>query len=200
LKMALEAAEAAHLPVMAHIDDPYSPLPDILKLMRKGDVFTHIYNDHAHGILDANGAILPQVREARERGVVMDPAKGGSHLSFEVAKKAMQQDFLPDTISTDLGDKRALEFSLPIFVSNFLALGMDLDSAIERVTSKAAQVFDLGVKIGTLKPGYEADIAIFELQEGTFEFEDTSKHKISGHQMFVNKGAVCRGRFFANEP
>lgn len=199
LKMAVEAAETAQLPVMAHIDDPFSPLPEILKLMRKGDIFTHIYNNHTHGILDANGTILPEVLEARERGVVMDPAKGGSHLSFDVAKKAIEQNFLPDTISTDLGDRRAPYFSLPIFVSNFLALGMTLDSAIERVTSKPTQVFDFGVKIGTLRPGYEADIAIFELQEGDFAFEDTSKQEISGHHMLVNKGTVCRGRLFTDE-
>lgn len=199
LKMALQAAEAAHVPVMAHIDDPYSPLPEILKLMRKGDVYTHIYNNHAHSILDANGQVLPEVREARQRGVVMDPAAGGSHFSFDTAKKAMQQDFLPDTISTDLNDRRAPDFSLLTLVSNYLALGMDLDSAIERVTTKPAQVFDYGVKIGALRAGYEADIGIFELQEGNFEFRDSSKEKLAGHQMLVNKGAVCRGRFFPNE-
>jgi dihydroorotase len=42
LKRALQAAELAHLPLMVHIDDPYSPLPDILKSLRKGDVFTHV--------------------------------------------------------------------------------------------------------------------------------------------------------------
>jgi dihydroorotase len=199
LKMALEAAEASHLPLMAHIDDTYSPLPDILKMMRKGDVFTHFYHGHAHGILDANGRIVPEVREARNRGVVMDPAPGGSHFSFDTAKKAMQQDFLPDTISTDLAESRALEFGLPNMVSQFLALGMDLDKAIERVTIKPAQVFDYGIKIGTLRPGYEADIGIFELQEGNFDFEDGAKKKFRGHQMLVNKGAVCRGRLFTNE-
>ena len=199
LKMALDAAEASGLPLMAHIDNPYSTLPEILKMMRKGDVFTHIYNNHAHGILDANGEILPEVRQARERGVVMDPAPGGTHFSFDTAKKAMQQDFLPDTISTDLAESRASELSLPILVSNYLAMGMDLDNAIERVTSKPAQVFDYGIKIGTLRPGYEADIGIFELQEGIFEFQDSAKEKLVGHQMLVNKGAVCRGRFFANE-
>ncbi|MGH9614865.1 MAG: hypothetical protein ACRD4P_17520, partial [Bryobacteraceae bacterium] len=35
LKRAIEAGKIAGLPVMVHIDGPYSPLPDILKLMRK---------------------------------------------------------------------------------------------------------------------------------------------------------------------
>jgi dihydroorotase len=201
LKMALEAAEASHLPLMAHIDAPYSPLPDILKIMRKGDVFTHVYNDHSHGILDANGKILPEVREARERGVFFDPAQGRSHFSFETAEKALQQDFLPDTISTDLNTGNAGKgvFDLPTMVSKFMAMGMDLDKAIERVTVKPAQVFDYGVKIGTLRPGYEADIGIFELQDGKFVFEDSDGKKRSGHRMLVNKSAVCRGQIFTNE-
>ena len=201
LKMALEAAEASHLPLMAHIDNPYSPLPEILKMMRKGDVFTHIYNNHSHGILDAKGKILPEVREARERGIIFDPAQGRPHFSFDTAEKALQQDFLPDTISTDLntGNVGKGVFDLPTMVSKFMVMGMDLDTAIERVTIKPAQVFDYGVKLGTLLPGYEADIGIFELQEGKFVFEDSDGKKRMGNQMLVNKSAICRGQFFINE-
>ena len=101
LKRALEAAEISHLPLTVHVDDPYSPLPDILKGLRKGDVFTHFLNGHAHGVLDERGKIIPAVLEARERGVVMDPPEG-VHLSFDVAEKCLTQNFLPDTISTDL--------------------------------------------------------------------------------------------------
>ena len=199
LKMALQAAEICRLPFMAHIDDPYSPLPDILKIMRKGDVFTHIYNNHPHGILDANGKVLPEVREARERGVFFDPAQGRPHFSFDISEKALQQDFLPDTISTDLntGNSRKGVFDLPTMVSKFMALGMGLYKAIELVTVNPARIFDFGVKIGTLRPGYDADIAIFELQDGKFEFEDSDGAKRSGTKMLLNRGAVCRGQFYS---
>jgi dihydroorotase len=90
LKNARQAAGACGLPLMAHIDSTYHPLPDILKMLRKGDIFTHIYNDHQHGILDANGKILPDVLEARERGVLFDPAHGNTHFSFDIAEKALQ--------------------------------------------------------------------------------------------------------------
>src|SRR3984885_5580024 len=51
LKRALTAAQESRLPLMAPVSDPFSPLPDILKMMRKGDVVTHMYNGHPHGIL-----------------------------------------------------------------------------------------------------------------------------------------------------
>jgi len=201
LRRALEAAEAAHLPLMVHISDPYSSLPDILRLMRKGDVYTHIYNSHPHGILDAGGKILPEVLEARERGIVFDPAHGRSHFSFALAEKALKQGFLPDTISTDLseGNVNGPVYDLPTMLSKFMAIGMDLDAAIERVTVRPAKVFDFGVQLGTLHPGSEADIGIFELQEGNFNFVDSDRETRLGHQKLVNQATIRHGELFVNE-
>ena len=201
LRRAREAAEASGLPLMVHIDEPYSPLPDILKTMRKGDVFTHFLNGHPHGVLDASGKILPEVFEARQRGVIFDPAQGSAHFSFDVAEKCLKQNFLPDTISTDLvsGSAFGPVYDLPTQVSKFMALGMDLDKAIELVTVKPAGVFDYGSQLGMLRPGTDADIGIFEIQQGTFEFTDSDRQKRIGHQMLVNRAVVRRGQVFVNE-
>jgi len=200
LKRAVEAAEIARLPLMAHIEDSYSPLPGILKMLRKGDIYTHCFNSRTHGILDANGKILPEALEARERGVFFDPAQGQTHLNFDVAEKCFQQNFLPDTISTDLTviavERRV--YDLPTMVSKFMAMGIGLDQAIGMVTSNAARVFDYGTQIGTLRPGSEADISIFELRDGKFEFEDSDGGKRTGRQMLVNKAVVRRGQVFVN--
>jgi dihydroorotase len=197
LKRALKAADSTHLPLMAHIDDSYSALPDILKFLRKGDVFTHFMNGHAHGVLDSNGKILPEVLEARERGVIFDPSQGSSHFSFDVAEKCLAQNFLPDTISTDRLERPV--YDLPTQVSKFIALGLDLDKAIELVTIKPAQVFNYGFRLGSLRPGMEADIGIFEVRDGVFEFMDSARQTRTGHKMLVNKGVVRRGRYFVNE-
>jgi len=201
LKRALAAAEKSRLPLMAHVSDPFSPLPDILKMMRKGDVVTHMYNGHPHGILDSNSKILPDVLEARERGVIFDSAHGRSHFNFNIAEKAIQQNFPPDTISTDLseGNINGPVFDLPTVISKFLAIGMDLDKAIERVTAKPAGVFDYGVPVGTLRQGSEADVSVFELQEGKFEFIDSDQQKRTGRQKLVNTATICRGELFINE-
>jgi dihydroorotase len=200
LKRAIEAAEMAGVPVMAHIEDSYSPLPGILKMLRKGDIYTHCYNSRPHGILDANGKILPEAKEARERGVLFDPAQGQTHLNFDVAEKCFQQNLLPDTISTDLTvvtvERRV--YDLPTTVSKFMALGIGLDQAIGMVTSNAARMFNYGAQIGTLKPGSEGDVALFELRDGQFEFEDSDGGKRSGRQMLINKTVVRRGQVFVN--
>jgi dihydroorotase len=201
LSRAIEAGKQANVPVLAHIDNIASPLPDVLALMRKGDVYSHCFNSHKNNILDANGKVIPQAKEARQRGVIFDPAHGNSHFSFDVAEKCLNQGFFPDTISTDLNnaDIYATVFDLPTTVSKFLMLGMPLDKAIECVTSKPASIFDFGVRIGTLKPGYEADISIFELRDGTFDFVDSDHKPRTGKQMLINKSVVCRGQLIINQ-
>jgi dihydroorotase len=207
LTRALQAAEASHLPMMVHTVNAYSPLPEILSRLRKGDVLTHVYNSYPNGVLDSNGKILPQVREARERGIFFDVAEDLRCLSFDVTEKCLQQDFLPDTISTDL-NKWTVDthvFDLPNMVSKFMALGLDLDKAIERVTSKPAQVFNYGLPLGTLRPGNVADIGVFELRDGNFEFVDSRGPnsgpvgKRMGHQKLISTATVCRGELLANQ-
>ncbi len=61
-----------------------------------------------------------------------------------------------------------------------MALGMDLDKAIARVTVNPAKVFDYGVELGTLRPGSEANIGIFELRQENVEFLDSSREKRRG--------------------
>jgi dihydroorotase len=84
-------------------------------------------------------------------------------------------------------------------VSKFVALGIDLDKAIEMVTVKPAQVYNYGLPLGTLRSGTEADIGIFEIRDGIFEFVDSTQQKRTGHKMLVNKAVVRRGRYFVNE-
>lgn len=200
LKRAVEAAALSSLPLMVHILGPYSPLPDILKLLRRGDVFTHCFNGRKHGILDDSGKILPEVWDARHRGVLFDIAQGTFNLSFDVAEKCLEQGFLPETISTDLSS-RAINgpvFDMPTMISKFMALGLSIDKAIELTTVSPARMFNYGTEVGTMRPGNEADVAIFELREGQFEFVDSNKQKRTGSQMLVNTAAVRHGQWFVN--
>jgi dihydroorotase len=194
LRRGLKAAEAARVPLMAHIDGPYSPLETLLPMMRKGDTYTHFLHAQQHGSLDANGKLLPVVIEARRRGVYFDVGQGRTHLSFDVAEKCLQQGFLPDSISTDLTTITAAGpvFDLPTMVSKFMAIGVDIEKAIAMVTVNPARVFDYGAKIGTLKPGYEADVSVFELRDGNFQFEDSYKKTRTGKQKLV-VSAVLHG-------
>ena len=83
-------------------------------------------------------------------------------------------------------------------VSKFMALGLSIDKAIEMATVNPARMFNYGVELGTLKPGNEADIAIFALRDGRCEFFDSNKQKRLGRQMLVNTATVRRGQLFVN--
>ena len=201
LKRTAQAAEDSGLPMMVRYHDLLSPLPAILNMMRRGDVLTHIYNREKVGILDANGKILPEVREARQRGVLFDVGHGLVHFVYDYVEKCLQQDFLPDTISTTLVAPHPYKHyevstDLPTIVSEFLALGLDLDKAIAMVTAKPAKVFNYGVELGTLRPGREADISVFEVREGQFTFVDYTGDTRTGRQRLFPVAAMRSGKLF----
>jgi predicted amidohydrolase len=51
---------------------------------------------------------------------------------------------------------------------------------------------------GSLRPGSESDVGIFDLRDGKFEFEHSDGGKRTGRQMLVNKAVVRRGQVFIN--
>jgi dihydroorotase len=200
LKRALEAAKISHLPLMVHVGDSYSPLPEILVQMRKGDVLTHCFTGRPHGPLDANGKIIPEMLDCRQRGVLFDVGDGGPHLDLDVAEKCLQQNFLPDTIGTDLG---GLSYNGPVYdlvteLSKFLLLGLSVDQVIERVTVRPTHMFNFGVELGSLRPGTVADITILEVREGSFLFSDSTGKKRTGRQKFQSAAAVRAGKLYVN--
>lgn len=198
LKRALEAAKIAGLPLVVHFFEQFTPMPAILKMLRKGDVLTHMCN-RDRGILDANGKILPEVREARQRGVLFDSGHSAVHFNFETADKILQQDFLPDTISSCIVSRHAYKPNegspdLPTILSQFLLLGLSLDKVFELSTVRPAGVFDYGLELGTLRPGRVADIAIFEVGEGKFPFSDYLGQKRTGRQKLLPAAVIHSGR------
>jgi dihydroorotase len=200
LKRALEAAQLSGLPLMVHVGDSYSPLPQILRQLRKGDILTHCYTGEPNGPLDANGKMIPEMLECRERGVFFDVGDGGPHMSLSVAEKCIQQNFLPDTIGTDLG---GISYNGPVYdlvteLSKFLTVGLTLDQLIERVTIRPTRVFNFGVELGTLKPGAVADITILDVREGLFTFTDSTGVKRTGKQKLQSVAAIRAGKTYVN--
>ena len=200
LKRALEASRISHLPLMVHVGDSFSTLPEILVQMRKGDVLTHCYTGRPHGPLDANGKIIPEILNCRQRGVLFDVGDGGPHLDLDVAEKCLQQNFLPDTIGTDLG---GLSYNGPVYdlvteLSKFLLLGLSVDQVIERVTVRPTRMFNFGAELGSLRPGAVADITILEVREGSFLFTDSTGKKRAGRQKLQSAAAIRAGKLYVN--
>ena len=200
LKRGVQAAEACHVPILFRHLNQASLLPPYIKMLRRGDVVTHIYNRNV-SILDANGKLLPEVKEARQRGILFDIGHGLAHFVFDVAEQCLQQDFLPDTISSCLVAAHPYKpyevaTDLPAIASEFLALGVSIDKVIEMVTAKPAQVYNYGVELGTLRPGREADISIFELREGQFTFVDYTGGTRTGRQRLLPVATMRSGKLF----
>ena len=144
------------LPIMIHIGDTASPLPQILALLRPGDIVTHMYAPTPHGIFDAQGGILPEVRRARRRGILFDFGNGRTeHWKWETAESGLRQGFPPDTISSDLDLPGRSEgvLDLPNVLSKFLLLGMPLTQVIACATRNAARAIRGWNALGTLRPG-----------------------------------------------
>ena len=200
----LEAIRRAHevtvplgLPLMVHIGQTRSPLPAILDLLRPGDIVTHVYAPPPNSIFDEGWRVLPQVRAARERGILFDVGNGRTaHITWETAERALEQGFLPDTISSDLTAPGRTDrvFDFPTVLSKFLMLGLSLDQVIARATVNAAMAIAPFKELGTLRVGAPADVAIFTLERGAFEFVDNVNAKRTGPEKLVPFGVVAAGR------
>ena len=174
LRKAVEAAEAASTRVMTHIGAGV-PLPDVLGLMRAGDIVTHCFQGRGDTIFTDDGDLLPDVRDARERGIIFDVGHGGGSFHFPTGRRAIENGFLPDVISSDLHtlSVEGPAFDMPTTASKFLNMGMDVTDVIAAVTTAPARAIGRDDTLGSLRVGDVADIAVFDLEEGEFEFQDT---------------------------
>jgi len=180
---------------MVHIGGTTSPLPDILAMLKKGDIVTHGYRGGAGGVLDDKGRVLPAVFKARDGGIHFDVGHGQGSFSFDVAEKALPQDLYPGTISSDLHEYNVAGpvFDLATTLSKFMFLRMTLEQVIERASTNAARTFSFPQGFGTLREGAEADVAVFELREGNFDFIDCEGQKRVGHLKLFPAATVKSG-------
>ncbi|PYV92366.1 MAG: amidohydrolase/deacetylase family metallohydrolase [Acidobacteria bacterium] len=200
LHLAKEAAEAVRLPLMVHIGDTYSPLKDILAMLTKGDVVTHSFRGGEGGILDTKGLVLPEVRTAVNRGVHLDVGHGAGSFSFETAERALKQDVVPGTISSDVHhfNVNGPVFDLATTLSKFLHLGLTLEQVIERAATNPANTFGFPKGLGSLRENAEADVAVFSLLEGDYEFVDALGQKRMGHRKLVPVATVKAGHIYGS--
>jgi len=186
-----------NLPVMVHVGQTVSPMAKILELLKPGDVVTHLYAPEPNSIFDGNGRLFPEVQAARRRGIWFDFGNGqNGHVTWDVAERAVRAGFLPDTLSTDYNanSRSTGVIDLPNVMSKFLMLGVPLNQVVAMVTSNAAKVFPAFRDRGTLAVGANADVAVLELREGTFEFLDNYGGKRSGNQRLFPIATVMAGK------
>jgi dihydroorotase len=205
VRLARQTAATAGVPLMVHITDSPIPLPDILAEMIPGDIITHCYHGRAHGIMgnEEKQFVLKEVVEAQRHGIVFDCAHGRNHFSFRMIEKALDQGFLPDTISTDLTTTSATRgpvWDLTTTMSKLLHFGMTLDDIVLRATAAPARILGYHGTIGTLAPGANADIAILELRDGRFDLTDSEGSTITARRRFYAQTTIKDGRIWYERP
>lgn len=207
LKMAKGMADILGLPMYVHIGEFQQVRPDrvlafdAFRIAEAGDMITHLYHNNLGRVLDADGKVLPVVRDAERRGVLFDIGFGGYNFSWDVAEKAFAQDLVPHLLSSDLQQHNVISpaVSLANVMSIFLRLGMKLGDIVERVTSAPARALSLEDRGGSLRPGLPADITVFRLKSGQFEFVDAAKHKRKAETKIVPVMAFKDGRRYDSD-
>src|SRR6266571_3630508 len=196
LERARRAADECAIPMMMHIGYAPPSIDECLPFLKKGDILTHCFTGFDMRILGEGGRLRDSARAAWERGVVMDIGHGTGAFWFEVAEPLIQQGYKPAVISTDIHvlSIAGPMYDLPTCLNKCLALGMSLDEVVEAATSAPARVIGLDNEVGSLKPGLMADIALFELERGTFKYYDVKMDMREGHERLRHSLTIVGGR------
>jgi dihydroorotase len=175
----LDAAKqvAGPMPIMVHLGRfPFTatiPTVDLLRALRPGDVITHAFRG-ASGMLDSDGKVTLELRDAVERGVRLDVGHSGTDFRFATARVLFDQGYLPTTISTDLNvfnvDHPVI--SLAQTMTKIWALGVPLPDVIAMTTCNPARVIRRDDELGTLVPGRVANVSVLRIEHGDFAVSD----------------------------
>ncbi|MGY3066926.1 dihydroorotase [Pantoea agglomerans] len=193
--------ETGGLPLMVHIGNNPPNLDQIADLLTTGDIITHCFNGKPNRILTPQGELKAAVKQAIARGVKLDVGHGSASFSFEVARAAIAQGILPDTISSDIYCRNRLAgpvHNLAHVMSKFFSVGMTLPQVIDCVTVNAAAGLRLQRK-GQVKVGYDADLTVFSVKEETRPFIDSEGEQVAGEKHLVPLAAVVAGTWIATE-
>ncbi len=178
-RMAKRAAKEAGVKLMVHIGDTekrYDPgvIHQLLPILEEGDIVTHLFTANPGGVIDAEGKLVPEAKEAQERGVWLDTAHGRMNFSFDVGQRVLDQGLLPHCISTDLTlpGRQLTVHSMTEMMTRFLALGFTLEQVVEMCTLNPARALGQETRIGALTPGHQADVSVLEIKEGNWVVYD----------------------------
>jgi dihydroorotase len=208
LARARKLGDNLKLPLLIHIGESWTKdatpvhVGDVLKYLREGDIVTHMFTVHPGGLLDPNGKLWPQVRAAKESGVLMDVGHGLHNLNFDVARKVLDQGLHPDGVSTDghRGNRAGPVYDLPTTMAKLMALGFSLNQVVEMATINAARLLGRSNQMGFVRVGQPAEISVLRLEEREWNAVDSQKGTIQASRQLVPVYAVCRDTIYEPLP
>lgn len=201
LRLAIRAGEASKSPVMVHVGNTGISMSEIADTLRRGDVITHCYTPQKPSIIDEQGKLLPEVRKAKERGVIFDVGHAGGHFDFNLVRRAMGEGIVPDIISSDLHGRLSqpgfgVVGDLLTTLTKFLPLGLTFDEIIARCTTSPARVIGWQDRLGSLEVGREADIAVLQLVNEPTKLRDSVGGEMTAEQRIAARWTIRQGEVF----
>jgi dihydroorotase len=176
-------------------------MSEIAETLRPGDIITHCYTPQKPSIIDEQGKLLPEVRKAKERGVIFDVGHAGGHFDFNLVQRAMGEGIVPDVISSDLHGRLSqpgfgVVGDLPTVLTKFLPMGLSFEQIIANCTVNAARVVGWQDRIGSLEVGREADIAVLQILDDPVTLRDSVGAERLHKQRIAAKWTVRAGEVF----
>ncbi|MBM3946658.1 MAG: amidohydrolase family protein, partial [SAR202 cluster bacterium] len=190
LQKARETADRAQCKIMTHVGRSPIPLAQVVERLNPGDIMTHTFHGFDNTILDERNRVRREMFQARERGVLFDVGHANVWFDAPITRAAIEQGFMPDTLSTDYTSQEGLRgrsrymLTLLEVMSTFLALGMPLDRVISAVTDRAAFAIGRAGQFGSLKVGMPADVAVLDLQDRPATYADNNGKTVEARQTF----------------
>lgn len=174
LRMAKELAVKAELPLVVHPSRCTDSIEEILAVMDKDDVYAHTYSPVSPSIFDEHGKVKKAIWDAVERGVRFDLSHGSNNFGYDIARKAIQQGFAVETISTDLhlGNYTKPGIRLAGVVTKAIQAGIPLADALKKVILTPAALLHVPTKVSSVQVGQAADITVFTISQKDIELPD----------------------------
>jgi dihydroorotase len=206
VKLLLEAGKEANLPFMIHVGDTTEPLGKILDMLRPGDICSHYLTPRKNGVLGSQafpGAkLIPQIFEARKRGVILDIARGRTqHMGFPQMQATIEAGLLPDTISTDttLPSSRMPAVDVFSIATALMSFGVPFEECLKELTVNPAKAMRRP-DLGKLAEGGIGDATLLQIEEGDFTVSDVDGRTRKTNKRVVAVGVVRAGAYMKVAP
>ncbi len=200
VRIARTVARDLRIPLMVHIGQPPPTVGAILPLLGEGDILTHVFRPPANCLIDRQNRLLPEVVEARDRGVLFDVGHGLNAFSFESARRCLDAGLRPDTISTDIHVNNiagpVLDFATTL--TKFLALGVPLEEVLACATSAPARAISRP-DLGNIGKYACADVAVLKVLDQATELMAAGGETLVTRRRLVTVATVIGGCLFEPE-
>ncbi len=175
LRQAKDVAVHAGLPLIVHPSRTKDSLEEVLEVLERDDVYAHTYSPVAPSLFDENGRIKKCAWDAMKRGVRFDLSHGSNNFSYEIARKAIEQDFVVETISTDMHLKNydRAGISLAGVMTKAVHAGISVEDALEKVILAPGKLLHTKEKPAAITVGMRADITVYTVSEQAEELPDS---------------------------